>query len=330
MTIAVVILNWNGLQLLKQFLPDVCRFSEKASIYVADNASTDSSVEFIHENYPEVKIIQNSINGGFAKGYNDALAHLSEDIFILLNSDIQVTPHWLDAFMEIFKKDEKVACIQPKILDFKNPNKFEYAGAAGGFLDKFGYPYCRGRIFDCLEEDLGQYNNETEIFWASGACLAIRSKKYFEAGGLDEDYFAHQEEIDLCWRLKNLRYKIVFTPNSTIYHVGGGTLDSLNPRKTYYNFRNSLYSLVKNVPSHQLFSTLIIRMILDGIAAFQFLFSLKGRHFWAVLHAHLNFYSHLPVLLKKRRKIIYKNRYYNITSIVFDRYIRGIKKFSDL
>ncbi|MGB8706015.1 MAG: glycosyltransferase family 2 protein [Gillisia sp.] len=330
MTIAVVILNWNGLQLLKQFLPDVCRFSEKATIYVADNASTDSSVAYVQENFPAVKIIQNAVNGGFAKGYNDALAHLSEDIFILLNSDVQVTPHWLDAFDDIFNKDEKVACIQPKILDFKNPSKFEYAGAAGGFLDKFGYPYCRGRIFEVLEEDTGQYNNETDIFWASGACLAIRGKVYFEAGGLDEDYFAHQEEIDLCWRINNLGYKIVFTPNSSVFHVGGGTLDSLNPRKTYYNFRNSLYNLVKNVPSHQLVSTLLLRMLLDGVAGIQFLVSLKFNHFLAVLRAHLDFYSHLPELLQKRKEFSKKHTYYRRKSIIFDRYIRGITKYSDL
>ena len=232
-TIAVVILNWNGLELLKEFLPEVVKYSKEANVYVADNASTDSSVSYVETNFPDVKIIQNKVNGGYAKGYNDALAGLSEDIFILLNSDVKVTPNWISPIKAIFDSDPIVAAVQPKILDYKKPTHFEYAGAAGGFIDKFGYPYCRGRIFDNLEKDFGQYDDEIEIFWASGACLAIKRDQYYEVGKLDEDYFSHQEEIDICWRLHNYGYKVIYTPNSVVYHVGGATLNSMNPKRHF-------------------------------------------------------------------------------------------------
>lgn len=330
MTIGVVILNWNGKELLRQFLPDVIKFSPEATIYVADNASTDKSVSFVQENFPEVKLIINKINGGYAKGYNDALSKVGEDIFILLNSDVQVTPHWLDPICNIFKKRKEIAAIQPKILDYKNPEYFEYAGAAGGYIDQLGYPYCRGRIFDIIEKDEGQYNDETEIFWASGACLAIRRKVFYEVGGLDEDYFAHQEEIDLCWRLFNFGYRSLYTPNSVVYHVGGATLNSMNPRKTFYNFRNSLYNLVKNLPSSKLFVIVFVRMLLDGVAAFKFIFEGNSGHFTAVIKAHLNFYKQLPLLLRKRKKIKKRVGYYSKNSVVCSRYLTGIKKFSQL
>lgn len=328
MTVGVVILNWNGVELLKQFLPDVIKFSPEATVYVADNASTDRSVQYVQENFPEAKLIINKINGGFAKGYNDALEQLTEDIFVLLNSDVQVTPHWLDPILKIFKTRGEVAAVQPKILDFKNPGYFEYAGAAGGFIDRFGYPYCRGRIFESLEQDKGQYNNEIDIFWASGACLAIRKKAFYEAGALDEDYFAHQEEIDLCWRLFNLGHKVRYTPESVVYHVGGATLNSMNPRKTFYNFRNSLFNLVKNLPSYTWIIVLMGRMILDGIAAFKFLFAGQIDHFQAVFRAHMNFYKHLPSLLKKRKIIPKKLGYFTKNSVVCGHYLQGIKTFS--
>ena len=220
MTIAVVILNWNGIDLLKKFLPTVIEYSPEANVYIADNASTDKSVNYVKNTHPSVKIIQNRVNGGYAKGYNDALKDLDEDIFILLNSDVQVTPHWLEPLIAIFESQHLVAAVQPKILDYNNPEYFEYAGAAGGYIDRFGYPFCRGRIFDHLEKDRGQYDDEEEIFWASGACLAIRKDVFYEVGALDENYFAHQEEIDLCWRLYNFGYKVKYTSSSQVYHVG--------------------------------------------------------------------------------------------------------------
>tara|TARA_R100001369_G_scaffold22674_1_gene41288 strand:- start:45024 stop:46022 length:999 start_codon:yes stop_codon:yes gene_type:complete len=329
-SIAVVILNWNGTELLKQFLPSVVQFSSEATAYVADNASTDASVDYVKTNFPSVKIIQNITNGGYAKGYNDALAHLSEDIFILLNSDVLVTPNWLQPIANIFEENQMVAAVQPKILDHKKPEYFEYAGAAGGFIDKFAYPFCRGRIFDNLEKDHGQYDDEIEIFWASGACLAVRREIYNKVGKLDEDYFSHQEEIDLCWRLHNYGYKVFYTPRSVVYHVGGATLANINPKKTYYNFRNSLFNIIKNVPSNHLFVVLFIRMILDGIAALKFLIELKFKHFSAVFKAHISFYAHLNIILKKRKKLPKKENYYSKISVVCRNYGLGQKKFSDL
>ncbi|HBC03790.1 MAG TPA: dTDP-Rha--alpha-D-GlcNAc-pyrophosphate polyprenol alpha-3-L-rhamnosyltransferase, partial [Aequorivita sp.] len=229
MKVAVVILNWNGKDLLERFLPSVVKFSSEATVYIADNASTDNSVAFVSEFFSTVKIIQNKENGGYAKGYNDALKNLSEDIFILLNSDVEVTENWLQPVVSEFEKDSSVVAAQPKILDYKNKEYFEYAGAAGGFIDKYGYPYCRGRIFNTLEKDMGQYDDVSQIFWASGACLFVKAEAFWQAGALDEDYFAHQEEIDLCWRLQSKGGKIVYVGASKVYHVGGATLAALNP-----------------------------------------------------------------------------------------------------
>lgn len=329
-TIAVVILNWNGIALLKKFLPEVVKYSEEATVYVADNASTDNSVQYIKTEFPEVKIIQNSVNGGYSKGYNDALSGLSEDIFILLNSDVKVTPNWIAPINAIFQKDPEIAAVQPKILDYKDPSLFEYAGAAGGFIDKFGYPYCRGRVFESIEKDEGQYNDEIEIFWASGACLAVRRSAFNEVGKLDEDYFSHQEEIDICWRFHNFGYKVLYTPKSVVYHVGGATLNSMNPKKTFYNFRNSLFNLVKNTPSKSLVLVVLGRMILDGIAAIKFLFELKTSHFIAVFQAHISFYSYLNKMLKKRKKLPNKGNYYSKISVVCSHYISGKKKYSEI
>ena len=330
MTIGVVILNWNGIQLLKQFLPDVVKFSPEATVYVADNASTDASVPYVQKHFPDVKIIENKINGGYAGGYNDALARVDEDIFVLLNSDVQVTPHWLAPLLSIFEAEEDVAAIQPKILDYKNPEYFEYAGAAGGFIDRFGYPYCRGRVFETIEKDEGQYDDETYIFWASGACMAIRKDAFYEAGALDEDYFAHQEEIDLCWRLHNFGYKVKYTSQSVVYHLGGATLNSMNPRKTFFNFRNSLYNLVKNVPSKDVLGVVFGRLLLDGLAGMRFIFALEFKHFWAVLRAHLNFYKALLLLLRKRKKIPKTVVYFSKFSVVCTYYFRGKKKYSKI
>ncbi|HET8838360.1 MAG TPA: glycosyltransferase family 2 protein [Flavobacteriaceae bacterium] len=330
MRIAVVILNWNGKELLRKFLPSVVSFSPEATVYMADNASTDGSAVFVKQNFPQVKIIQNIQNGGYAKGYNDALSQLSEEIFILLNSDVAVTENWLPPLISCFENQSKTAAVQPKILDYHRKNYFEYAGAAGGFLDRLAFPYCRGRIFEDLEEDRGQYDDEVPIFWASGACLAVRKSVFYEAGKLDENYFAHQEEIDLCWRMRNLGYTIKYIGKSKVFHVGGATLSSENPQKTFYNFRNSLFNLVKNDSGKFHFFLVVLRLSLDGIAAVRFLFQGKPKHFGAVFKAHLSFYKSLPILLKKRKIHPKKSHKSRVFSIVFEYYILGKKTFSAL
>ncbi len=330
MKVAVVILNWNGKDLLEKFLPSVVAFSKEATVYVADNASTDDSVSFVSENFKTVKIIQNKVNGGYAKGYNDALKNLSENIFVLLNSDVEVTENWLQPVISEFEKDTSAVAAQPKIIDYKNKEYFEYAGAAGGFIDKYGYPYCRGRIFNTLEKDKGQYDTVSEIFWASGACLFVKAEAFRKAGELDEDYFAHQEEIDLCWRLQSKGGKILCVGASKVYHVGGATLAAQNPKKTFYNFRNSLLNLLKNSKGTCTFCSIFVRMVLDGIAAFQFLFQGKPRHFMAVVKAHLSFYGLLPKFLKKRKENASQLKYFKTKSIVFQYFILKKKHFDKL
>jgi len=328
---AVVILNWNGQKLLEQFLPSVINFSsEEATIYVADNASTDTSIRFVKEHYPSVKIIENAINGGYAKGYNDALQYVDADIYCLLNSDIEVTKNWLTPIINLFKKEENTAIIQPKLLDFKDKTKFEYAGAGGGFIDLFGYPYCRGRIFNHLEKDNGQFNDVSEIFWASGACMFIRSKVYHQLDGFDEDYFAHQEEIDLCWRAQNKGYQVKYVGSSTVYHVGGATLQETNPNKTFLNFRNSLLNVTKNVPKKWFLFVVFSRLLLDGIAGIKFLIELRPIHTWAIVKTHFSFYRYFNTFLKKRKKLQKKSDYNLHTSVVWQYFALGRKKFEDL
>ncbi|MGY0408869.1 MAG: glycosyltransferase family 2 protein [Polaribacter sp.] len=331
MKIAIVILNWNGQKLLEQFLPSVLKFSVQiADIYLADNASTDTSISYVKTYFPSVKIIKNTINGGYAKGYNDALKYVNADIYCLLNSDIEITENWLPPILEVFKKEQNTAIIQPKILDFKDKTKFEYAGAGGGFVDLYGYPYCRGRVFNNLETDTGQFNDISEIFWASGACLFIRSSVYHQIGGLDEDYFAHQEEIDLCWRVQNLGYKIKYVGTSIVYHVGGATLRGTNPQKTYLNFRNSLLNVVKNVPKKWFLFVIFSRLILDGFAGVKFLIELKPKHTKAIIMAHFSFYKNFFKFLGKRRKLQKKQDYNLHTSIVWQYYVLRRKNFKDL
>jgi hypothetical protein len=328
---AIIILNWNGQKLLEQFLPSVVNFSsELAEIYIADNASTDTSIKFVKKFYPSIKIIENKTNEGYAKGYNEALAAVEADIYCLLNSDVEVTKDWLKPILEVFKKEEKTAIIQPKLLDFKDKTKFEYAGGAGGFLDIYGYPYCRGRVFNDLETDNGQFNDVSDIFWASGACLFIRSKIYHHLDGLDEDYFAHQEEIDLCWRTQNIGYKIKYVGTSTVFHVGGATLQETNPHKTYLNFRNSLLNVVKNVPKKWFLFVVFSRLILDGIAGIKFLIELRPVHTFAILRAHISFYKNFFKFLAKRKRLQKKQDYNLHTSIVWQYFILGRKKFKDL
>ncbi len=329
MKIAVVILNWNGKKLLEQFLPSVIEYSKDATIYVADNASTDDSVDFVKDSFPSVKIIKNTENGGYAKGYNDALKHVDEDIYCLLNSDIEVTNNWLTPILETFQNQPKTAIIQPKLLDFKNKDYFEYAGAAGGFIDKLGYPYCRGRIFNTLEKDEGQYNDTTDIFWSSGACLFIRKQVFIKLNGLDEAFFAHMEEIDMCWRAKNLGYDVKYVGTSNVYHVGGATLKNSNPKKTYLNFRNSLFTLVKNAQGN-VFFLVFTRLVLDGIAGVKFLFELKFAHITAILKAHFSFYGHLSTLLKQRKALSQGEKHYTVTSIVWSYFVNRKKHFNSL
>ncbi|WP_281322131.1 glycosyltransferase family 2 protein [Flavobacterium aestivum] len=327
--IAVVILNWNGVKLLEQFLPSVIQFSPEADVYVADNASTDESVTYIKNNFPTVKIVQNKTNQGFAGGYNEALQHIDTEIYALVNSDIEVTENWLKPILETFSTEPKTAIIQPKILDFKRKEYFEYAGAGGGFIDQFGYPYCRGRIFDTLEKDNGQYNDEKEIFWASGACFFIRSAVYKDLKGFDQDFFAHQEEIDLCWRAINKGHVIKYTSESIVYHVGGATLQQANPQKTYLNFRNSLLMLTKNLPQNTLYQVLIIRLLLDGVAGVKYVFGGQFKHCWAIIRAHFSFYSLFLRNYKKREKNQVE-KYFKAKSIVYDYYVKNGTVFVEI
>jgi GT2 family glycosyltransferase len=327
--IAVVILNWNGAKLLEQFLPSVVAFSDEAKIYVADNASTDTSLEVIKSKFPSVTIIQNDDNYGFAKGYNVALQNIEEEYLCLLNSDVEVTQNWLTPILSLFENNPEIGIIQPKILDYKNKAYFEYAGAAGGFIDKFGYPFCRGRIFDTIEKDNGQYDDEQTIFWASGACFFIRRTIFNQLNGFDDDFFAHQEEIDLCWRAFNLGYKAKYSPNSVVYHVGGATLNEGNPRKTFLNFRNSLLMLLKNLPENQLFFIILSRLCLDGLAGIQFIFKGKFKHCFAIIKAHFSFYSLINKTLKKRKQSQSQN-YYQTKSIVYQYFIKNGKVFDNI
>ena len=330
---AVVVLNWNGKDWLEKFLPTLVKHSQEATVFVADNASTDDSVDFIKSNFPTIKIIINATNGGYAKGYNDALKLIDAEYFVLINSDIEVTEGWLSPIIDLMDSDKKIAVCQPKLLDYKERNTFEYAGASGGFIDNLGYPFCRGRIFDDLEIDKGQYNDAIEVFWATGACLFVRVSNFNEIGGLDEDFFAHQEEIDLCWRLKNKGYKIMVQPKSIVFHVGGGTLNSGSPFKTHLNFRNNLFMLFKNLPASSLFTTIPIRLVLDGVAALTFLNKEKGfQHVLAIAKAHFIFYFEIPKLMVKRQKIKQKNILVGKVdySILLKNKIKGIKRFSEM
>ena len=326
--IAIVILNWNGKALLEEFLPYIIKYSENAIIYVADNASTDSSVEYVKTAFPQIKIIQNKGNFGYAKGYNEALKEVDEEIYALVNSDIEVTPNWLLPIAELFDKDRETAIVQPKILDYYKRDTFEYAGAAGGFIDKYGFAYCRGRVFETIEKDNGQYNDILDIFWASGACFFIRKDVFWELGGFDEDFFAHQEEIDLCWRAFNQNYKLKVCGTSHVFHVGGATLKNTNPMKTFLNFRNSLWMMLKNLPTGKLFPVLFVRLFQDGLASMRFLSQGKFAFLWAVLKSHFYFYLYLFKFLNKRKSKQYKN-YYKTNSIVYNYFILGKKNFNN-
>lgn len=330
---AVAILNWNGKTLLERFLPSVTAHSPQAAIYVIDNASADDSLAFIRQQYPQVKIIALQQNGGYAGGYNQGLKQISEDLVVLLNSDVEVTDNWLGPLISRFEQNEKLGALQPKIKDLKNPDRFEYAGASGGFVDRLGYPFCRGRMFNELEKDQGQYNSYREVFWATGACLVVRKTAYEKAGGLDESLFAHMEEIDLCWRMQQAGYRIACEPASEVLHLGGGTL-KLSPQKTYLNFRNSLIILFLNLPQGEALVKILSRLVLDGIAALKFLLEGQPKHLWAVLRAHFSFYAQFNTLYARKigqpKKALSQMQGVYNGSIVWDFYAKKRKHFSDL
>lgn len=319
-TLAIVILNWNGKNWLEKFLPSVIEFSSEAAIYVIDNASTDDSVSWLKSNFTSVKIIENEKNYGFAGGYNEGLKKVSEPVYCLLNSDVEVTENWISPVLTLFQNDENIAAVQPKILDYNRRAYFEFAGAAGGLIDNLGFPYCRGRIFENIEKDEGQYNDEREIFWASGCCLFIRAQDFWIENGFDERFFAHQEEIDLCWRLINSGKKIFYTGNSTVYHVGGGTLNKQSPQKTYLNVRNNLSMLVKNLPILSLLWIFPARLILDAFAGIYFGIKNGMPHFWALIRAHFAVYHQFPGTWKRRGKKQTKN-YFQTKWLVFKHFL---------
>lgn len=333
MKVAVVILNYNGQKFLEQFLPNVIANCDSAlaEVIVADNASTDDSVEFMREHFPDIRLIENGSNGGFSMGYNLALRQIDAEYYVLLNSDIEVASHWIEPVVELMDAHPEIAACQPKILSYYHKEKFEYAGASGGFIDQYGYPFCRGRIFQNLEDDKGQYDTPCEVFWATGACMFVRADLYHQIGGLDDSFFAHMEEIDLCWRLKNAGYKVYCCPQSKVYHIGGGTLPKNSPRKTYLNFRNNLSLLVKNLPKHRVKRTILYRIFLDWVAAFKFLFEGCPKDFRMVFKAHIDFYGRLNSLRAKRKQTghqlvscIYKH------NIVVDCILRRKRRFSEL
>ncbi len=334
---AIVILNWNGLGFLKQFLQKVIDFSSgnDTIIYIADNGSTDGSAEWVEENHKDVKIIRLKKNHGFAGGYNLALAKIKAEYFILLNSDIEVTEGWLNPLVSYMDKNPEVAACQPKILSFSKRDHFEYAGAAGGYIDKYGYPFCRGRVFDVTEKDFGQYDTIADVFWASGACMIVRAHAWKKCGELDAAFFAHMEEIDLCWRFHKAGYRVCCTPESVVYHVGGGTLPYNSKLKTFLNFRNSLFLLFKNLSDSELENIMFRRKLLDGLAAVFFLIKGKPSGFKAVLKAHRDFYKCDSILVDKReivRKLEKENNHIPILnkSIVFEFYVKRNRTYKSI
>lgn len=331
--VAVVILNWNGRKYLERFLPALMQSTyPHVEYYIGDNASTDDSLFFLEREYPQVKIIQNTENFGFAEGYNRVLSQIKADYYVLLNSDLEVSEGWIEPVISFLERDSEKVAAQPKILSYREKEKFEHAGAAGGFLDEYGFPFCRGRILNHTETDRGQYDDEMEVFWASGAALFIKRWAWKEAGGLDGDFFAHMEEIDLCWRLKAMGYSVWAVPQSVVYHVGGGTLSVENPQKTYLNFRNSLYMLQKNLPLGTAVFRIFIRFWMDFAALLVFLFQGKPRNAWAVSRAHQTFFKNFRKNARKRKNIqqnaSLKGTYNGW--IVWKSMVNKIYRFSDL
>ncbi len=329
--VSVVILNYDGKAYLEQFLPVAIDYSENAEVVVIDNASRDDSIDFLKSNYPDIRLIVLQENLGYAGGYNEGLKSISSEYCVLLNSDIEVSKNWLQPVIELMDNDPGIAACQPKILSYHQKEYFEYAGAAGGFIDWLGYPFCRGRIFDTTEKDTGQYDDIRQVFWASGACFFVRTSVFNQLGGFDQSFFAHMEEIDLCWRMNNEGFKVMVCPDSVIYHVGGGTLPVTNPRKTYLNFKNSLEMLTKNLGVSEVVLKIPLRCLLDWVAAVKFLLDGSANHSLAVLRAHWNYILILFRILKKRSKngqdnslLIYKRL------LVMDYFLRKRKYFHQL
>ena len=334
--VAVVILNWNGEKFLQRFLPGVLANSNETgvAVYVADNGSTDGSVKLIRSRFPLVNLILLDRNYGYAGGYNRALSQIDSDFFVLLNSDVEVPGGWLNPLRSFMRSNPNAAACAPAIMDIARPECFEYAGAAGGFIDKFGYPFCRGRILSEIEQDTGQYNQSIVVFWASGACMMVRANTFWDAGGFDDHFFAHMEEIDLCWRMLNMGYSVWSIPESKVYHVGGGTLPNNNPYKLYLNYRNSLFMLHKNLSKNAFYQTIIARLLLDWLSAMAYLVRFQLKFFGAVVKSHYHYYRNISRLNSFRSsfrhpktnsaKVIYHR------SVLFDFFILRRRKFSEL
>lgn len=337
MTTAVVILNWNGEKYLQQFLPVLLEHTAipGVEIVVADNASTDNSLKVLNKSFPTIRTIVLDKNYGFAGGYNKAFEQIEADYFVLLNSDVEVTLHWLEPLIDYMNQNQDVAACQPKILSYYQRTYFEHAGASGGYIDRFGFPFCRGRIFGVAEEDKGQYDDVAEVFWATGACMVVRSNLFKKVGGLDDEFFAHMEEIDLCWRFKSRGYRIMCIPQSKVYHIGGGTLNSESPHKTYLNFRNNLLMLYKNLPNNLLKPVMTSRLMFDYLAAFQLFITGKPKNAMSVLKARTDFNKMMPYFEEKRKEnILYATNVDQSDvyqeSIVYEYYFKGKKTFNSL
>jgi GT2 family glycosyltransferase len=333
MHIAVVVLNYNGRDLLRHYLPSIVQYSQEADVWVIDNASTDDSVEMLKAEFPAVKLVVNKSNTGYAGGYNEGLRQISSDVYVLINSDVEVTIDWLKPIAKAFQNDPQLGAAQPSILNDKKRDHYEYAGAAGGFIDRFGYPFCRGRIFDTLESIRPEYKSAIDCFWASGACMFVRAEVFHEMEGFYAGYFAHMEEIDLCWRMQSAGYAVRCIGESTVYHLGGGTLDYQNARKVYLNFRNNLIMLGRNLPARDRFRITFIRMLLDGLSAVRFLLDGKFSFFSAVFRAHMDYYRHIPKIMsyrmgRKRKWRALQGRYNG--SVVWAYFVRWKKRFSEI
>ena len=337
MTTAIVILNWNGEKYLQQFLPILTKYTPDTDveIIVADNASTDSSLQVMKDYFPAIRTIVLDRNYGFAGGYNKALEQVDADYYVLLNSDVEVTDNWLSPMLNFMNENENVAACQPKIRSYYNRTSFEHAGASGGFIDQYGFPFCRGRVFGVVEEDKGQYDDNIDVFWATGACLMVRSKVFWKVGALDSEFFAHMEEIDLCWRLKSRGYRVVCVPGSIVYHIGGGTLHVDSPHKIYLNFRNNLLLLYKNLPTDLLRRTMFWRRIFDYSAAFQFILTGKFQNAKSIFRARSDYKKMLPDFLEKRNENILYSTNLNIAeiyldSIVFSYFLKNKRTYNSL
>ena len=335
--VAIVILNWNGAALMERFLPSVVRYSpeEMAEVVVADNGSTDDSLALLAGKFPSVRVVRFDRNYGFAEGYNRALQQIDTPYAVLLNSDVEVTPGWLEAPLRRLDASPEVAAVQPKLLAERARDQFEYAGAAGGFMDKYGYPFCRGRIFQEIETDRGQYDAEADLLWATGACLFVRTEVYRAVGGLDAKFFAHQEEIDMCWRMRARGYRLVCTPESVVYHVGGGTLNAESPRKTFLNFRNNLLMLYKNLPEKELHRVMRLRFWLDYLAALKFLLEGHPANARAVREARREFHRLVPEyretrIVNQQLAVVKEIPELKSFSLLWQFYVRGKKHYGQL